>query len=167
MNTKLPLRGVLLTSLGAVLPIAVLAAFKAGGVAYTKRPETALLTEPSPLAAPAARVGYARELKVEELRGLWLRVSDGQGAAGWVFSGNVAEEKPAEVRGLDGLPLAASETSATAAARPLAPAAVAYGQRRGLQAASADLTWLEQASDAITRDKVEAFLKEQKKGEFQ
>lgn len=166
MKTKTPPLGWLLALAGAVAPIAVFAAFKAGGGAFTKRPETALLAEPKPLAATSARIRYRQELKVEEVRGLWLRVNDGKGAAGWVFAGNLAEEQPPEVRGLDGLPVAASETTATAAARPLAPAAVEYGQRRGLTSASADIKWLDQSSDAITSEQVEAFLREQQKGEY-
>src|SRR3954466_1811661 len=108
---------------GAATPAVLLAAFGVGGSSFTKRPDTTLLVEPNALAAAAARVPYARQLKVEEVRGRWLRVRDGK-SAGWVFAGNVAEENPDENRGLDGLPVAASETTATAAARPLAPAAV-------------------------------------------
>jgi hypothetical protein len=150
---------------GVVAPAALLAAFAVGGTAYTKRPETTLLAEPQPLAATSARVAYARTLKVEEVRGPWLRVSDGN-AKGWVFAGNVAEEKPSEVRGLDGLPVAASETTATTAARPLVPAAEEYSARRGLTKAADDLTWLNQQLATITPADVKTFLQEQKKGEF-
>ena len=164
MNT--PPLGLLVALAIVATPVVVLAAFKAGGEAFTKRPETALLAEPKPLAATTARVRYSRPLKVEEVRGLWLRVNDGTGAAGWVFAGNLAEEKPAEVRGLDGLPVAASETTATAAARPLAPAAVEYGKRRGLASASEDIKWLDRTCDAIGSEQIETFLQEQKKGEY-
>jgi hypothetical protein len=154
-------------ALAAVLLAApALAAFAPGGTAYTKRVETKLLAEPNPLAATAARVGYARKLQIDETRGTWLRVSDGA-KRGWVFSGNLAEQKPEEVRGLDGLPVAASETTATAAARPLAPAAVDYAARRGLTQARGDVEWLEQTSAAITADEVQAYMQAQKKGEFQ
>lgn len=166
MKTSKPPLGLLLALAGAATPIAVLGAFKAGGEAFTKRPETALLAEPKPLAAATVRVPYRRELKVEEVRGLWLRVSDGKGAAGWVFAGNLAEEMPPEKRDISGLPTVASETTATAAARPLAQAAAGYEQRRGLSSASADLKWLDQFSDAITGAQVETFLQEQKKGEY-
>jgi hypothetical protein len=141
-------------------------AYTPGGAAYTKRLETALLAEPSPLADTVGRIGYARKLKVEETRGLWLRVSDGN-AGGWVFAGDVAEQKPAENRGLDGLPVAASETSAAAAARPLAPAANDYAARRGLGQARADVDWLVQRANAITNKDVRAYMQEQRKGEFQ
>src|SRR5687768_9389980 len=92
-----------------LVPAVVLAALAVGGTAYTKRPETVLLEEPKPLAATKARVAYAQALKIEEVRGSWLRVNDGK-ASGWVFAGNLAEEKPSEVRGLDGLPVPAAET---------------------------------------------------------
>lgn len=150
---------------GASVPAALLAAFAVGGTAFTKRPETTLLAEPQPFAEPAARLGYAQSLNIQEVRGAWLRVTDGK-SAGWVFGGNLAEEKPSEVRGLDGLPVEASETTATTAARPLIPAAEEYSARRGLTKAADDLTWLNQQSAAITPADVKAFLTEQKKGEF-
>jgi hypothetical protein len=156
----------LVMALAAVIaPAVALAAFAVGGAAFTKRPETVLLAEPSPLAATSARIGYARSLKIDEVRGLWLRVSDGD-TKGWVFAGNVAEEKPSEVRGLDGLPLAASETTATSAARPLVPAAEEYSSRRGLTKAAEDLAWLNEQLGRTTPAEVNAFLQEQKKGEF-
>jgi hypothetical protein len=163
MKTRSP---ALLVALASVIAPAVLfAAFAVGGTAYTKRPETSLLAEPQPLAAAVARVGYAQDLKVEELRGAWLRVTDGK-SGGWVFAGNLAEEKPSEVRGLDGLPVEASETTATTAARPLIPAAEEYSARRGLTSAADDLVWLNQQVAAVTPTEVKTFLQEQKKGEF-
>jgi hypothetical protein len=142
------------------------AAFAPGAAAFTKRVETALLAEPNMLAKPVARLGYAKQLKVEAVKGAWLRVSDGKDA-GWVFSGNLAEEKPSETRGLDGLPVAASETTAAAAARPLIPAAEEYSVRRGLTHAAGDLTWLNQQAAAVSPADVKAFLQENKKGEYQ
>jgi len=142
------------------------AAFAPGGEAYTKRVETALLAEPNMVAATVSRMGYAKKLKVEAVKGAWVRVSDGK-TAGWVFAGNLAEEQPSEIRGLDGLPVAASETTAAAAARPLVPAAEEYSARRGLTKAADDLTWLTQQSAAITPADVKAFLQEKKKGEYQ
>jgi hypothetical protein len=150
---------------GITAPAVLLAAFAVGGVAYTKRPETKLLSEPKPLAEATARVPYARPLKILEVRGAWLRVSADK-AAGWVFAGNLAEEKPSETRGLDGLPIAASETTATAAARPLVPASEEYSSRHGLASAADDLTWLTQQQAAITPEAVQAYLQAQKKGEF-
>ena len=156
----------LLLLIAALLAAPADAAFAPGAVAYTKRVSTALLAEPAPLAQPVARVGYARKLSIEEVRGLWVRVSD-SGEKGWVFAGNLAEQKPAENRGLNGLPVTASETTATAAARPLAPAAVNYADRRGLGQARNDVEWLERTSGAITVDDVQAYKQAQKKGEFQ
>lgn len=142
------------------------AALSAGGTAYTKRVETNLLAEPAPLAAVKSRVAFGRKLKIEEAKGAWLRVSDGP-AAGWVFAGNLSETKPAEGKGLDGLGLAASSTTATAAARPLTPAADDYAARRNLTNARDDLNWLLAQCHALQPAEVEAFLKEQRKGEYQ
>lgn len=142
------------------------AAISAGGSAYTKRFKTTLLAEPSPLAASAGELPFARKLSVKEVRGNWVRVADGS-AKGWVFVGNLAEEKPADVKGLDGLPVAASQTTATAAARPLTPAANDYAERRNLGEARHDLDWLNAQCGKITNADVEKFLQEKKKGEYQ
>lgn len=141
-------------------------ALTAGGTAYTKRFETNLLAEPAPLAAVAGKVSFGRKLAIQEARGAWLRVSDGP-VAGWVFAGNLSETKPAESKGLDGLGLNASSTTATAAARPLTPAADDYAARRNLTNARDDLNWLIALCATVTPQKVESFLQEQKKGEFQ
>lgn len=154
----------LLASLGATL--AALAAFEVGGAAYTKRLETVVRAEPRALAAAAGKFSYARKLKVLEVRDGWLRVSDG-GVTGWVFAGNLSDEKPAEGKGADGLGFAASETTATAAARPLAPAAVDYAAGRNLGSAREDLDWLLTQGTRVTPEQIEAFLQAQKKGEYQ
>ncbi len=96
------------------------AALTAGSTAYTKRFETNLLAEPQALAPVSGKVRFASKLKVKEIRGAWLRVSDGT-TTGWVFAGNIAESKPDDIKGTDGMGLAASSTTATAAARPLTP----------------------------------------------
>ena len=153
---------VFLTASVTVLP----AAFAPGGSAYTKRIETALLAEPSMLADRVATIGYAKPLKIEALNGAWLRVTDGKNT-GWVFSGNLAEEEPGESRGADGLPIAASETSSAAAARPLLPATEDYSSRHGLGKSVEDLTWLREQVGKISADDVKAFLQEKKKGEYQ
>ncbi len=162
-NTKCMLTGMLLLATAA--SPAVFAAFSVGEKAYTKRLETNLLAEPAPLAATTGKLGYARVLTVEEIRGAWLLVSE-DGVRGWVFSGNLSETKPSEKTGLGNVPLLASETSATAAARPLAPTTAAYGARRGLENAGADLDWLVAQSNLQTPEKVTDYLKTAKKGEF-
>ncbi len=159
---KLPL----LLLAAAALAAPAYAGFSRGGAAYTKWAETSLLAAPSPLAHAVARVGFAQKLKIEEVRGIWLRVHDGRNT-GWVFAGNVADQKPAENRGLDGLPISASETSATAAARPLAPAANNYAQRRGLGQARVDVDWLVHFDAAISAAEITAYMRANKKGEYQ
>jgi hypothetical protein len=152
----------LLLAVGATLE----AALVAGGTAYTKRLETTLLAEPAPLAAATGKLAYGRALKIAEARGAWLHVSDGP-VSGWVFAGNVSATQPNEPKGLDGLGLAASQTTATAAARPLTPAAASYADRRNLANAHEDINWLLTQCHAITPEAVAAFLQENKRGEFQ
>ena len=146
--------------------ITLQAALAVGGNAYTKRYKTTLLAEPSPLAKPAGELAFARKLKIEDIHGNWFRVSDGP-AIGWVFSGSLAEKLPDEGKGLDGLPMFASQTTATAAARPWVPVIEDYATRRNLHNAYQDLNWLIERCKAYTPEDVEAFLQAQKKGEFQ
>lgn len=161
-----PTRPLLPLAVALALTAPLGAAFAPGDTAFTKRVETALLAEPKTLATTVTRVGYARPLKVEEVRGAWVRVS-GDKKSGWVFAGNLAATKPSESTGADGLPLLASKTSATAAARPLAPAAKDYATRQGKDAAATDLEWLKQQSAALTESDVDTYLREHRKGEFQ
>ena len=153
--------GLLLTA-----TVCVEAAFSAGGVAYTKRYKTTLLAEPSPQAKSTGELPFASKVNVDQLQGNWLHVSAGS-ANGWVFLGSLSETKPDEGKGLDGAPLLASNTTATAAARPLTPTADEYSQRRNLGNASGDLTWLLNKCGAITPAQVETYLKTHKKGEYQ
>jgi len=161
---KTPARSTAL--LAGLLCATVLLAYEAGGFAYTKRVETPLLAEPKPLAEAAGKLAYGRKVKIEQKQGAWLRISDGP-ATGWVFAGNLTETKPEETKGLDGLPVAASQTTATAAARPLTPAAAEYATRRNLTDARADLDWLLEQRTALTEEQVVEYLQTQKKGEFQ
>jgi hypothetical protein len=164
MKPNLPWRALLPA---AVLASTALAAFQAGGVAYTKRHETKLLTEPKPLAEAAGTLPAGREVKIEEVKGAWLRITEAD-AGGWVFQGNLSATKPVEVKGvLDGAPLAASETTATAAARPLATAASDYAAARDFGSAQADLEWLIEQCAELPDDEIAAYLQAQKKGEFQ
>ncbi len=152
--------------LAGLLAVSALLAYEAGGIAYTKRVETALLAEPKPLAAATGKLAFGRKVKIEQVQGAWLRVSDGP-VSGWVFSGSLTDTKPAEGKGLDGVPLLASKTTATAAARPLTDATIAYAKEKNLGEAQADLEWVVTEAKAVTPEDVDAFLVEHKKGEYQ
>jgi hypothetical protein len=118
------------------------------------------------LAATVARVVYGRQLKVETVKGAWVRVSEGANA-GWVFGGNLAEEKPSEKAGIDGLAIAASDTTAAAAARPLLEPSEQYSAKHNLAKPADDMKWLAEQRAKITPEAVQDFLREQKKGEYQ
>jgi hypothetical protein len=161
---KTPLRVPVL--LAALICATALLAYEAGSFAYTKRFETKLLAEPKPLAEATGKLALGRKVKIEEAKGSWVRISDGA-TAGWVFAGNLAETKPAEIKGLDGLPVAASQTTATAAARGLSPTAIEYATSHNLGAAQADFDWMIETCSAFTPEEVDTFMQEKKKGEFQ
>jgi hypothetical protein len=150
--------------LGAV--VVADAALSAGGTAYTKRYKTVLQAEPSPDARATGELPFARQVKIVEMKGKWLRISDGPNG-GWVFAGSLTDTKPAEIKGTDGNLLLASATTATAANRPLSEEANAYAARRNLGSARVDLDWLQAQCKGVTPEDVEAHLKAQKKGEYQ
>jgi hypothetical protein len=152
--------------LAGLLAVSALLAFEAGGTAYTKRAETALLAEPKPLAAAAGKLAFGRKVKVDQVQGAWVHVSDGP-VSGWVFNGNLTDVKPAEGKGFDAVPLLASKTTATAAARPLTDATLEYAKQKNLGEAQGDLEWVVAEAKAITPEEVDAFLQEHKKGEYQ
>ena len=162
---KSPVLAVLITGL---LAVSALFAYETGGFAYTKRAETNLLAEPKPLAKASGKLTYGKKVNIEQVQGAWLRVSDGP-VSGWVFQGNLTAEKPSETEGLfDGAPLLASKTTATAAARPLDEAAANYtSDGQDFSSAKEDLEWLITSCAAITTADVEAYLKQNKRGEYQ
>lgn len=161
-------RPLLVLAAAAVLgTAATFAAYAKGGFAFTKRVDTALLAEPSPLAAAAAKLKLGTKLTITEVKGAWLHAEAGAKQAGWIFSGNVSATAPDENAGVALVPFDASATTATAAARPLAPAAADYGSRRDLGRAQDDLVWLMEENAKVTTAEVTAYLQAQKKGEFQ
>jgi hypothetical protein len=161
---KPPLLRLLL--LAGVIVASASAAFQVGNFAYTKRVETKLLAEPKALAELTGTIAFAHKVKVEEIKGSWLRVSEGK-VAGWVFAANLSETEPDEGAKLDGVAMLASKTTATTAARPLDDAVVQYADQRKLGDARGDLEWMMQTCAEITDENVDEFLQEQKKGEYQ
>jgi hypothetical protein len=152
--------------LAALFTASALFAYEAGGFAYTKRVETKVLAEPKPLAEATGQIAFGKKVAIEEVQGSWLRISEGS-VSGWVFAGNLTGTKPAEGQGLDGIPILASKTTATAAARPLDDAVVQYAEQRNLGNASNDLQWMIATCNEITPGDVEQFMQEKKKGEYQ
>lgn len=142
------------------------AALQTGGTAYSKRNETKLLAEPKPLAAAVGKAGFAESLKVLEVRGAWLNVK-GKSATGWVFQGNLAEEKPSLAPAAGFTSVEANDTTTSAAARPLAPVATGYSDRQDSGKARADIEWLEQQAAKVGPAAVNEYLRTNKKGEFQ
>jgi hypothetical protein len=140
--------------------------FESGETAFTKRFQTDLLKDPQPLAESVATLPFATGVKISELQGKWANVSDGTNT-GWIYLGNLAEEKPSEDNGIAGLQTSASATTASVAARPLDNVTSQYADQEGLGAAAADVKWLESQSDKISKNVVVGFLKKNKKGEFQ
>ncbi|MEI9960638.1 MAG: hypothetical protein WDM76_05745 [Limisphaerales bacterium] len=94
------------------------------------------------------------------------QVSSDNGS-GWIYLGNLAEEKPKQDYGIQGLSVGASPTTASVAARPLDEESKDYANQKGLGEAAADVEWLEKQSDPINGAKVVEYLKANKKGEFQ
>jgi hypothetical protein len=165
MKTTNSLRAVVATGL-LLAAAATAGAVEAGGTVYSKRNETNLLTEPKPLATAAGKAGFAEALKVTEVRGKWYSVK-GKNAAGWVFAGNVAEEKPKLAPAVGSTTLEASDTTTAAAARPLTEAGNDFAARHAGAQSRADVEWIDAQSGKIPGSAVVAYMKANKKGEFQ
>jgi hypothetical protein len=142
-----------------------LLAYDVGDKAYTKKLETNLLEEPKALAHPVAKIDFAAELNVEQVNGAWLLVTTGDNR-GWVFAGNVADQKPSADHKTDFLPSSASETTTSIAARPLDDVAKNYGDQKGLGEAKEDVEWVEQQSAQVNDAAVTEYLQAKRLGEY-
>jgi hypothetical protein len=141
--------------------------FEEGKTAFTKRYETGLLKDPQPLAESVATLPFAAGVKILQLQGKWAQVSADNGGEGWIYLGNLSEEKPAQDHSIQGLQTSASATTASVAARPLDNVTSQYDEQEGLGQAADDVKWLENQSDAISNSVVVDYLKTNKKGEYQ
>ena len=165
MKTKSRLRRFIGTGFATLAALLSLAALDKGGTAFAKKNETSILAEPKPLAAATGKVGFAEELKVEEVRGSWLRVKTKK-VAGWIFAGNVADEKPTIPPPAFLTSVKPSETNTAAAARPLADAAKDFATRHNSVPAQTDVEWLDQEAAGVKPDEVDTYLRDNQKGEF-
>ncbi|OHE88757.1 MAG: hypothetical protein A3G75_14370 [Verrucomicrobia bacterium RIFCSPLOWO2_12_FULL_64_8] len=166
MKPTSPPRRFFFAALAVAAAFATTAALDKGGTAYSKKNETSILTEPKPLAAATGKVGFAEALKIEEVRGLWLRVKTKK-VAGWVFSGNVADEKPTLAPAASLTTTKASDTDTVAAARPLTEASKEFAARHHGASAQADIEWLDQQALTVKPDEVDAYIRDNQKGEYQ
>jgi hypothetical protein len=141
------------------------AEFRKGQKVWSKNYQTPLRAEPKPLAAVVVNVNFAEKLTVRELQGAWIRVKSGEGE-GWVFQGNIADEKPALAPSAGWTTVEASQTDTVAAARPLEPAAKGYAQRHGAEDAEADIEWLDAQAALITEQDLVVIMSEEKLGEY-
>ena len=149
-----------------LLGAALVVGFEAGKPAYTKRYETAVLKEPQAMADTIATLPFSTKVKIESLQGKWASVTTTNGA-GWIYQGNLSEDKPFEDTSIKGLHAAAGDTTASVAARPLDEVTKDYANQKGLNAAANDILWLEATTDKIDDKAVTQYLKDGKKGEYQ
>lgn len=164
--SRLPVLFVIFTLVCGLGSTAHSAEFKKGKKVWSKHFETALLAEPSPLASVLFTVGFAEKLTIQEASGTWLLVKSKRGE-GWVFTGNVAAQKPSLAPAAGMTTVEASETNTVAAARPLTPAAEGYAQRHGAEDANADIDWIDAEAAMITELDIIAYLVANQKGEYQ
>lgn len=153
--------------LSIAVPALLPAALAPGAVAYTKRADTVLREEPNLAAAAVATLKLGSKVTVAEARGQWVRVSEAKKTGGWIFSGNLSASAPDKDVGLAAIPLDASATTATAAARPLDREAEEYSARKDLGKAREDVEWVIAQSAMLTAAEITAYLQEHKKGEYQ
>ncbi len=168
MKTKTTLRLLALAAITGALSTAALAEPKAGGTVYSKRAGLQLYAAPNSQSAVAGTVGFAEALKVAEVNpsGKWLNVA-AAGKSGWVFAGFTAEKQPAPEKTSGVASVDASDSTTAAAARPISEEAKQYAQRHNKVAAGEDVDWVEAEAHKVAPPIVSAYMKENKKGEFQ
>ena len=168
MKPNTPLRLLALAAIAGALTPAVMAEPKTGGTVYSKRNALPLYAEPKSQSAVVATLGFAEPLKISEINpsGKWLNVSARQGS-GWVFAGLTVEKQPEPEKTAGIGSVDASSTTTAAAARPLAPAAEEYAARHNLVDAGKDVDWVEAEAHKVTSDVVDAYMRTNKKGEYQ
>ena len=108
--------------------------FSKGDTVYTKKSKTDLLETPSVSAKSVAQITWGVKLKIKDVHGRWLLVA-GKGKSGWIYSGNVASDKPPRENKKDLLPITADKTTATIAARGLSETSKSYASRKNLEEA--------------------------------
>ncbi|HVU17989.1 MAG TPA: hypothetical protein VHD32_13770 [Candidatus Didemnitutus sp.] len=169
MNSR---RTVRLWTLLAVLAVAAAteAALVVGSTAYATGVSTNVMREPHTVAGAggtlAGKLNYRQQVRIDKVDGKWLHIT-AAATTGWVFSGNLTDTLPAEVKNSNGYGLNASQTSVSAASRGLSEGGNDYANRHNLGQARVDLDWLNKQTAAMTDAEVTAYLKEHKKGEYQ
>ena len=136
-----------------------------GGTGYTKKASTDMLASAERSAKVVATLPISTKVKIVAQSDRWLQVESSKGN-GWIYSGNLSEDKPAVERQGSFAPVSAQETTASIATRPLTEQARAYAQRQGKGAAASDVIWMERQADSIGSGQVTAYLKSGRKGEF-
>lgn len=154
----------LVLTLGLTLTASFAHALQTGGSAFTKKESTALLNAPNRDAAPTGNLPFATKVKVVAIQGVWVQVS-ANGKTGWVFNGNLSDDKPA-AQNTSTLTTTAADTTAATAARPLSQIAKEYAGRTSQSSAVGDIEWMERASDSVNSSAVRAYMKQNGKGEY-
>jgi len=154
----------LLLALALALPMSVAMAFQPGGSAFTKKELTALLDGPKREASSGGTLPFATKVKVLAVQGVWVQVS-ANGKTGWIFNGNLSEDKPA-AQNTSTLTTTAANTTAATAARPLSSAAKEYAVRTSHGSAVSDIEWMERVADSVSSSAVSSYMKQNGKGEF-
>jgi hypothetical protein len=136
-----------------------------GGTGYTKKASTDLLAGAERSAKVVATLPISTKVKIVAQSDRWLQVESSAGK-GWIYSGNLSEDKPAVERQGSLVAVSADNATAAIATRPLDAQARAYAQRQGKGDAASDILWMERQADSVTAAQVNAYLKSAKKGEF-
>lgn len=168
MNKHTPMRLLATVAILGAITTAVMAAPKAGGTVYSKRNGLALYSAPNSQSQVTCTVGFAEALTVSSANesGKWLNVTTAAGS-GWVFAGLTAEKKPEAEKTAGFGTVDASSSTTAAAARPLSEEAKGYAERHNMVAAGEDVDWVEAEAHKVGPEIIDAYMKENEKGEYQ
>lgn len=149
----------------AVASLALAADLEVGHSAYAIHDGQPLLADKDPDAATVTRLKTHQEYEVLAISGKWAQLKAGS-STGWVYLGNLSRDEPPDVN-TSSLKTEASTTTLNAAARGLDNDAKGYANRKGMAASAADISWMEQQNDAVSKADVKAYMKDHKLGEYQ
>jgi len=154
-----------LVGLLAAVSLAAAAELEAGHTAYVIHDGQPLLADKDPDADTVTKLKSHHEYTVVVIDGRWAELKTDSGKTGWVYEGNLSREEPPDVND-SGFSTEASTTTLNAAARGIDDDAKGYASRKGEAESADDVVWMEQENDAISKDDVQAYLKDHKLGEY-
>ncbi|MDX2227467.1 MAG: SH3 domain-containing protein [Verrucomicrobiae bacterium] len=133
---------------------------------YSKKPDLALYAEKSNASAVTGKIAFQEKVKVLATEGRWVKVGSSNGKSGWVYSGNLSDDKPPDENKNDFNTGNAGDVSTATAARGIDETSKQYASRNHVGNAVELVEWMESFNDKISTTEVVQYMKDHKLGEY-